>query len=233
MSGIADYLLNAAAFVPHGYCLSWRPDLVAVHAGSDLLIAVAYFSIPLALVSFVRRRADLQFKWIFWMFACFITACGLTHVAALVTLWQPYYGMQGLIKVACAIVSIGTAVAIWPLIPHAIALPSPSQLKTANSHLRAEIAGRIEAQQALAQAVRELELRVSELAEANELLRNEVAERQRAEAQLRGGVCPARPARQQHPPRGNRMGAGSRVRNTATGASMVWPRANHIRLGGG
>ena len=185
MSGIADYLLNAAAFVPHGYCLSWRPDLVAMHAGSDLLIAVAYFSIPLALVSFVRRRADLQFKWIFWMFALFITACGLTHVAALVTLWQPYYGMQGLIKVACAIVSIGTAVAIWPLIPHALALPNPSQLKTANSHLRVEIAGRIEAQQALAQAVRELELRVSELAEANELLRHEVAERQRAEAQLR------------------------------------------------
>jgi hypothetical protein len=85
----------------------WRPDLVWIHAFSDLLIAVAYFSIPLALTEFVRRRRDLRFKWIFWMFAGFITACGLTHVAGLVTLWQPYYGAQGLIKAGTALISLG------------------------------------------------------------------------------------------------------------------------------
>lgn len=114
MRDVINYLLNTASFVPHGYCLLWRPDLVWVHAISDLLIALAYFSIPLALVDFVRRRRDLRFKWIFWMFAAFITACGLTHVAGLVTLWQPYYGAQGLIKAWTAFVSLGTAVAIWP-----------------------------------------------------------------------------------------------------------------------
>src|SRR5512144_1097507 len=71
-----EYLLGSASFVPHGYCLLWRPDLVWMHAVSDLLIALAYFSIPLALIDFVHRRRDLRFKWIFWMFAAFITACG-------------------------------------------------------------------------------------------------------------------------------------------------------------
>jgi PAS domain S-box-containing protein len=180
-----NYLLNTASFVPHGYCLLWRPDLVWVHAVSDLLIALAYFSIPLALVDFVRRRQDLQFKWIFWMFAAFITACGLTHVAGLVTLWQPYYGAQGLIKAWTALVSVGTAIAIWPLIPKAVALPSPIQLEAANDQLQGEISQRIGAENALRRANDELELRIRELAEANQLLRREIQDRERAESGLR------------------------------------------------
>jgi hypothetical protein len=162
------YLLGSASFVPHGYCLLWRPDLVWIHAVSDLLIALAYFSIPLALIDFVRRRRDLRFKWIFWMFAAFITACGLTHVAGLVTLWQPYYGAQGLIKAWTALVSLGTAVAIWPLIPRAVALPSPLQLQAANNRLQGEIAQRVSAEEALRRANEELELRVHELAATNQ-----------------------------------------------------------------
>lgn len=57
MRDAINYLVSTASFVPHGYCLLWRPDLVWVHAVSDLLIALAYFSIPLALAHFVRRRA--------------------------------------------------------------------------------------------------------------------------------------------------------------------------------
>src|SRR5512144_691430 len=156
-----------------------------MHAVSDLLIAVAYFSIPLALIDFVRRRRDLRFKWIFWMFAAFITACGLTHVAGLVTLWQPYYGAQGLIKAWTALVSLGTAVAIWPLIPRAVALPSPLQLQAANDRLQGEIAQRVRADEALRRANEELEQRIGQLAATNRQLLREIAERERAEAELR------------------------------------------------
>lgn len=34
------------AFMPHGMCYPWRPDTLALHVGSDLLIALACFSIP-------------------------------------------------------------------------------------------------------------------------------------------------------------------------------------------
>jgi diguanylate cyclase (GGDEF)-like protein/PAS domain S-box-containing protein len=163
----------------------WRPDLVWIHAVSDLLIALAYFSIPLALTQFVRQRRDLRFKWIFWMFAGFITACGLTHLAGLVTLWQPYYGAQGLIKAGTALVSLGTAVAIWPLIPKAVALPTPVQLEAANNLLRGEISQRVSAEEALRRTNHELELRVAELAATNQQLLREINERERAEAELR------------------------------------------------
>ena len=62
----SDQLPSKYSFVRTArLALLWRPDLVWVHAVSDLLIAPAYFSIPLALMDFVRRRRDLQFKWIF------------------------------------------------------------------------------------------------------------------------------------------------------------------------
>ena len=49
MHAIIDYLFGAASFVPHGYCLLWRPDLVAIHAISDSLIALSYFIIPVGI----------------------------------------------------------------------------------------------------------------------------------------------------------------------------------------
>jgi hypothetical protein len=59
MDGIVEYLFGAASFVPHGYCLLWRPDLVALHAISDIGIAGAYFAIPVAIMVFATRRDDI------------------------------------------------------------------------------------------------------------------------------------------------------------------------------
>jgi PAS domain S-box-containing protein len=135
MREVVEYLFGAASFVPHGFCLLWRPDLVAMHALSDGAIAASYFSIPMALAVFVRRRVDLEYKWVFRLFAAFIVACGTTHLVGLVTLWQPVYGLQGLIKVVTAGLSVITAFLLWPLIPKALALPSPSALREANAEL--------------------------------------------------------------------------------------------------
>ena len=57
MTDILSYLFGAASFVPHGYCLLWRPDLVALHAVSDGLIALAYVAIPIAMAKSRRRTA--------------------------------------------------------------------------------------------------------------------------------------------------------------------------------
>jgi hypothetical protein len=47
------------AYIPHGHCYLWQPALVSLHVVSDALIAIAYFSIPLSLVYFIRQRRDL------------------------------------------------------------------------------------------------------------------------------------------------------------------------------
>jgi signal transduction histidine kinase len=157
-------LFNSAALTPHGFCLSWDPALLGLHITSDAVIALAYFTIPVALSVLVMRRRDLAFPWLFALAAVFITACGATHVMDIWTLWHPDYVLQGAIKAVTAIASIATAAALWPMLPRVLALPSPAMLREANDKLAVQLAERDQLLIAL---------------------RRETAERERAEGMLR------------------------------------------------
>lgn len=126
-------------FMPHGHCLLWRTDLLLMHVVSDVIITLAYFIIPFALVYFVHKRKDLAFNWIFVLFSTFIFACGATHVMSLINVWHGYYYTAGAVKMVTATASLLTAALIWPLIPKLLALPSPAQLKKKNEDLEEEI----------------------------------------------------------------------------------------------
>ena len=129
-------------YTPHGYCIMWHPGLVWTHVISDALIALAYFSIPIAILYFINKRPDIRFGWIATLFATFILACGLTHVMGIWTLWNGDYGAQALMKAFTALVSVATAIALWPLVPKALAVPSTDQLQRANDDLSALVAER-------------------------------------------------------------------------------------------
>lgn len=123
------HFLDSKDFIPHGYCLSWRPPLLWLHAISDLLIAFAYYSIPLMLIYFIRRRKSLFYPWLIVMFAAFIIACGTTHLLSAVTIWIPLYWLDGWFKALTAATSLTTAVLMLWVMPRALALPSTAQLQ--------------------------------------------------------------------------------------------------------
>lgn len=149
-------------YMPHGYCLLWEPWLIGLHAVSDVLTFAAYSAIPVAIWIFVSRRRDLEMKGLARLFAAFILWCGLTHLFGLITLWHPVYELQGVVKAITAGVSVTTAVMIFPLIPKALAVPSPRELKMVNSRLEGEIASHRRTLDELEQARAELERRVAE-----------------------------------------------------------------------
>ncbi len=174
--------LFSSDFMPHGYCYLWKPGLVWLHVVSDALIALAYFSIPVTLMYFIRKRRDLPFNWMFLCFGIFILACGTTHAMEVWTLWHGTYWLSGAIKVVTAMTSVPTAMLLVQLVPQALALPSPKAMKL-------EIAERKRVQEALREAKDELELRVrertAELRKANEDLLAEVVQRKQVEDALR------------------------------------------------
>ncbi|MDZ8087195.1 MAG: ATP-binding protein [Nostoc sp. DedQUE12b] len=131
-----NYPFYSNGFIPHGHCYLWKTSLVWLHILSDSLIALAYFSIPIALVYFVRKREDLPFKSILLLFGAFIIFCGTTHIMEIWTLWYPTYWLSGFIKALTALISVYTAFTLVPIIPQALALPSPAQLEVANSQLK-------------------------------------------------------------------------------------------------
>jgi signal transduction histidine kinase len=134
---LGDWLFNPSGLTPHGFCLLWEPGLVWTYALSDAGIALAYFSIPVALGVIARRRSDLVFRPLLFLFATFILLCGATHWIDVLTLWVPVYGLGAVVKVATALVSLFTAIVLWRFIPAALTLPSPSQFREANAALRA------------------------------------------------------------------------------------------------
>ncbi|GLU07337.1 hypothetical protein SLE2022_242990 [Rubroshorea leprosula] len=87
---------------------------------SDVLIAAAYFSIPLELIYFVQKSAFFPFRRVLIQFGAFIVLCGATHF---INLWTLYMHTRAIAivmtvaKVSCAIVSCATALMLVHIIP--------------------------------------------------------------------------------------------------------------------
>lgn len=156
-------VLASSSYLPHGICLTWKPGLIALHVLSDAVIALSYFSIPFALAYFVGQRRDLEYRWMFILFAAFILACGTTHLFDIWTLWRPNYVAQGWMKAVTAAISLATSILLWPVMRQAVGLPSPSQLRQINESLTREVAMRRETVRQLEAEARErhqLEIRL-------------------------------------------------------------------------
>ena len=181
LSHLTD-VLTSDDFMPHGMCFLWRPDLLWLHAVSDGLIALSYYSIPFALLYVLVRRKDLIFPGVLALFAAFILACGTTHLMSIWTLWHPDYWLDGGIKLVTAAVSVTAAALLWRIMPAALVLPSRAQLEAANTALARQIDERKRAEADVHRLNRELEQRVSErtaaLEATNARLRAALAEKE-------------------------------------------------------
>jgi two-component system cell cycle sensor histidine kinase/response regulator CckA len=156
--GVLHWLLSKS-FLPHEYCYRLNSSLIGLHLWSDLLIGISYVAISLTLVYLVRRgRRDIPFHWMFLAFGAFIIACGGTHFMEVWTLTTPVYWLSGLVKSVTAAASVFTAFALPPLVPKTLTLVRAAKLSDA----------------------RQMELEI-----ANAALQNEIAERRRAEEQVR------------------------------------------------
>jgi PAS domain S-box-containing protein len=113
--------------------------LVWLHAISDGVIAVSLLTIPVALLYINKRRGEGSPGEIalVTLFALFIFAVGLVHLAALVGIWVPNAGVEGLLKAAAALLALTTAIVIWKLAPQLLRLPSRDRLQAeVSAHLR-------------------------------------------------------------------------------------------------
>ena len=150
--------------------MNGTPAVIWLHVASDAVIALAYYSIPVTLIYFVRKRKDLAFDWMFVCFAAFIVACGTTHLMEILNIWHPTYWLSGIIKAITALVSIVTAVLLIRLVPQALALPSPEALRRSNAALQNEVEERIKSVKEVESLNRELVLQAARIDAANKEL---------------------------------------------------------------
>ncbi|MCB9854709.1 MAG: GHKL domain-containing protein [Phycisphaerales bacterium] len=156
------HVLDTSDFPPRWRCGTWTGFLGWMHIISDALIWGAYIAIPCLLVVFLRRRPDVPFPAILWLFVAFIVACGLTHLMEAIIFWWPAYRVSGLLKMSTAVISWVTVFSLVKIVPRVLAFRSPAQVE-----------------QLLSERTSDLKKREAELADLNVQLEQRVSERTR------------------------------------------------------
>jgi two-component system, chemotaxis family, sensor kinase Cph1 len=133
MKDIADFfskLFNADSWPARWNCGRWTPFHGWLYIVSNIVIAIAYFSIPLLLLYLIRKTKNkLPFQKVFWLFLLFILACGFTHVLDALMFWYPIYRMSALVLFLTAIISSLAVAGLYKIVPAALSLKSPAFLE--------------------------------------------------------------------------------------------------------
>ena len=182
MDTILDWISATINYVPPDSRLTWQQDLVALHAVSDAVIAASYLAIAAGVIWVLLHRVYISRgqRWLAWLFCTFVLFCAAIHTGEVLTLWNPMYGVQGLVKAGGAFFSVVTIAFLLPMLPDIVKLPSARQVADANERLRREMAAHTETVRESNAMRVDFENRIAELTRGLNLIRN------RFEAALRG-----------------------------------------------
>jgi chemotaxis family two-component system sensor kinase Cph1 len=133
MDDIIEFFKNifrAESWPARWTCGRWTDFHGWLYIFSDLFIWAAYFAIPLIIAIFIhKRKQELPFLKVFWLFILFILACGATHLIDAIMFWYPAYRLNGFLLMGTAFISWATVYSLIKILPTALSLRSPAQLE--------------------------------------------------------------------------------------------------------
>ncbi|XP_038679257.1 ethylene receptor isoform X2 [Tripterygium wilfordii] len=146
---------------------------------SDFFIALAYFSIPLELIYFVKKSAVFPYRWVLVQFGAFIVLCGATH---LISLWtfsvhsKTVEAVMTTAKVLTAAVSCATALMLVHIIPDLLSVKNRERfLKNKAAELDREM-GLIRTQEETGRHVRMLTHEIRSTLDRHTILKTTLVE---------------------------------------------------------
>lgn len=132
MEPIQEFFLNLfdiSDWPARWNCGHWSDFHGWLYIISDIGIWSAYFTIPFLLMYFIKKRADVPFKSIIWMFVLFILFCGATHMIDAAIFYLPMYRFSALIRFLTAIISWVTVFTLFKYMPDILTLRTPKELE--------------------------------------------------------------------------------------------------------
>ncbi|CAM6036601.1 unnamed protein product [Sphagnum compactum] len=160
---------------------AWPPDdlLMRYQYVADFFIALAYFSIPLELIYFVKKSSIFPYRWVLVQFGVFIVLCGSTH---LINLWtysahsRAVAVVLAVAKIFTAVVSCATALMLVHIIPDLLSVKTRELfLKKRTAELDREM-GLIRTQEETGRHVRMLTLEIRSTLDKDTILTTTLVE---------------------------------------------------------
>jgi two-component system, NtrC family, sensor kinase len=131
-----NWLSDTSGFTPRSHCGKWEEWLVYTNIFSNSVIALAYFTISIAIFYFYnKRKTSIKYSWILLLFVGFISLCGITHVNEALVFYYPSYRLFTLISTLTASVSIGTAIILPKVIKNLLTYASFEDARKAYERL--------------------------------------------------------------------------------------------------
>ena len=167
-------------FIPQGGFEEWQPQLIGLHAVSDLLIALAYYSIPAMLAHFATKQRDAPLSKGFVLLGAWFFCAGTTHLMQVWRLVHPSYGLSSLLAAVTAVISLWAVAELMPSLSQVLALTGARQLAV-NTALETEKAERSQAGSAIKNLVASP---TAEIQPINQQVLAEIAQREGVEELL-------------------------------------------------
>ncbi|MEG4806449.1 PAS domain S-box protein [Microcoleus sp. F8-D3] len=163
--------------IPQNGCCQWQPQLMGLHAVSDLLIALAYYSIPALLTYYARKQRNVPLSKGFLLLGAWFFCGGTTHLMQVWMLVHPSYWLSSSIAALTAIISLWTLTSLIPRISQVLALAGAGYFP-GNTALLTQKVDRLQAGSAIKNSVASP---TTELQQINEQLLAEITQRERVE----------------------------------------------------
>ena len=126
MSSVISYAQSLKLFLDQSF--SSVPEIMWLHLGADLGMALICFSSAVLLISFLIRRQDLKKRRPFVYFSLFFILTGTLFAVHLAAPWYRTYVLEGILKAVTVIFSLAALYFLRNRVPAALRLPSPDQV---------------------------------------------------------------------------------------------------------
>lgn len=124
--------------MPLGYCLRWRPSLMALNLMTDLGLMAVFLALFAGVILFTLKRRDIaaSHKLRTAAVGLFFLACAWAWGMQAYVLWHPAYGWLTTSKVFAFLTGTAGLALLWRYLPRLVLLPTPMQLSDLQRKLR-------------------------------------------------------------------------------------------------
>lgn len=113
-------LFDATGFVRRQDTAGWTRELVWLHTGGDILIAVACLLMPVSVWYFARGRG-VPVPRAAWLFGAFLILLAAAHFVIAAVFQTPVYRLAGVMKMAAGVAAWAAVIALFSALPKGVA----------------------------------------------------------------------------------------------------------------